>query len=235
MARDPGDPAGRNAARAQLIDQIGREIEAYGLGEGTWQLDPRVRAAMAKVPRERFVPAGHTAAAYDNRPLPIGHGQTISQPLIVAAMTQLLHLEADAQVLEIGTGCGYQTAILAELAAQVCTIEIVAPLADGARMLLTELGYNNIAYRCGDGAVGWPERAPFDGIIVTAAAPEVPQALMAQLKPRGRMVIPVGAASGNQELVLVERDANGQRRQQSLFSVAFVPLTGGHRPAAPTS
>jgi len=212
----------------RLIEQVAREIETYGLGDGTRQLDPRVAAAMAKVPRERFVPADSSAAAYDNRPLDIGHRQTISQPLIVAGMTQLLNLEPGARVLEVGTGSGYQTAVLAELAGEVCTIEIVAPLAAGARALLTGLGYDNIAFRCGDGAAGWPERAPFDGIIVTAAAREIPPALVAQLKPGGRMVIPVGNPSGYQDLVLVASDAEGAVRQQRLFSVAFVPLTGGH-------
>jgi len=217
-----------HAARARLIDQVAREIETYGIGDDVRHLDPRVRAALLKVPRERFVPADAAPAAYDNRPLPIGHQQTISQPLIVAAMTQLLHLEPDARVLEVGTGSGYQAAILAELAAEVCTIEIVAPLAAHARKILEGLGYDNIAFRCGDGAAGWPEQAPFDGIIVTAAAPEVPAALVAQLKPGGRLVIPVGTMSGYQELLLIEKDRDGQVGEQRLFSVAFVPLTGGH-------
>jgi len=224
----------QHAARARLIEQVAREFETYGIGDGTRQLDPRVRAAMLEVPRERFVPDDGTPAAYDNRPLPIGHQQTISQPLIVAAMTQLLHLDPDARVLEVGTGSGYQAAILAELAAQVCTIEIVAPLAAHARTILEGLGYDNIAFRCGDGAAGWPEQAPFDGIIVTAAAPEVPAALVAQLKPGGRMVIPVGAMSGYQELMLIEKKRDGRVKQQRLFSVAFVPLTGGHGAGTPT-
>jgi protein-L-isoaspartate(D-aspartate) O-methyltransferase len=223
MACDPHEPG---AARARLVETIEREIRAYGLGDGTRRLDRRVVEAMAKVPRERFVPAESAAAAYDNRPLPIGHRQTISQPLIVAAMTQLLHLGPGAQVLEIGTGSGYQTAILAELAGEVGTIEIVAPLAEGARKILGELGYHNIAFRCGDGAAGWPERAPFDGIIVTAAAPEIPPALVAQLKPGGRLVIPVGPDRIGQDLMLVEKDAQDRVRERRLFSVAFVPLTG---------
>jgi protein-L-isoaspartate(D-aspartate) O-methyltransferase len=147
---------------------------------------------------------------------------------MVAAMTQLLHLEPGDRVLEIGTGSGYQAAILAELAAQVCTIEIVAPLAERARDLLTGLGYHNIAFRCGDGGAGWPEQAPFDAIIVTAAAPDVPPALLEQLAPGGRMVIPVGDRSSCQDLVLIERDADGRLHEQHLFSVAFVPLTGEH-------
>jgi protein-L-isoaspartate(D-aspartate) O-methyltransferase len=213
-------------ARARLVETIEHEVRLYGLGEGTRQLDPRVRAAMAKVPRERFVSADSAAAAYDNRPLPIGHRQTISQPLIVAAMTQLLQIGPGAHVLEVGTGSGYQTAVLAELAAQVSTIEIVEPLAAGAREILAELGYDNVAFRCGDGAAGWPERAPFDAIIVTAAAREIPPALIDQLKPGGRLVIPVGPEVSGQDLLLVEKDAAGRVRERPLFSVAFVPLTG---------
>jgi protein-L-isoaspartate(D-aspartate) O-methyltransferase len=181
------------------------------------------------VPRERFVNADSAAAAYDNRPLPIGHRQTISQPLIVAAMTQLLRIGPDAHVLEVGTGSGYQTAVLAELAAEVSTVEIVEPLAADARQVLAELGYDNIAFRCGDGAAGWPERAPFDGIIVTAAARQIPPALVDQLKAGGRMVIPVGPDAMGQDLLLVEKDAAGQVHERRLFSVAFVPLTGPER------
>jgi protein-L-isoaspartate(D-aspartate) O-methyltransferase len=220
------EPEDAAAARARLVETIEHEVRLYGIGDDTRQLDPRVRAAIAKVPRERFVPADSAAAAYDNRPLPIGHRQTISQPLIVAAMTQLLHIGPGANVLEVGTGSGYQTAILAELANQVSTIEIVEPLAASARRILAELGYDNIAFRCGDGAAGWPERGPFDGIIVTAAAPEIPPALVDQLKPGGRLVIPVGPDATGQDLMLVEKDAAGRVGERRLFSVAFVPLTG---------
>jgi protein-L-isoaspartate(D-aspartate) O-methyltransferase len=213
-------------ARARLVETIEREVRLYGIGDDTRDLDPHVRAAMLKVPRERFVPTDSAAAAYDNRPLPIGHRQTISQPLIVAAMTQLLHIGPGANVLEVGTGSGYQTAVLAELAAQVSTIEIVAPLAADAKQILAELGYDNIAFRDGDGAAGWPEHAPFDGIIVTAAAPEIPPALVEQLKPGGRLVIPIGADATGQDLVLVEKNAAGRIRERRLFSVAFVPMTG---------
>jgi protein-L-isoaspartate(D-aspartate) O-methyltransferase len=226
MAGEPGDSVSSlAAARARLVETIEHEVGTFGLGDGTRQLDPRVRAAMAKVPRERFVTAESAPAAYDNRPLPIGHRQTISQPLIVAAMTQLLHIGPDAHVLEVGTGSGYQTAVLAELASQVSTIEIVEPLAAGAKKILAELGYDNIAFRCGDGAAGWPEQAPFDGIMVTAAAREIPPALVDQLKPGGRLVIPIGPNPMSQDLVLVEKDAQGQVRERRLFSVAFVPLT----------
>jgi protein-L-isoaspartate(D-aspartate) O-methyltransferase len=233
MAGAPFDPGPSRPAARALLETIEREVRTYGLGDGTRRLDPRVVDAMAKVPRERFVPAESAAAAYDNRPLPIGHRQTISQPLIVAAMTQLLHVEAGAHVLEVGTGSGYQTAVLAELAGAVSTIEIVPPLAAGARAILGELGYDNIAFRCGDGAAGWPERAPFDGIIVTAAAPEIPQALVDQLKPGGRLVIPVGPDPCGQDLLLVEKDAKDRVRERRLFAVAFVPLTGDAQALAP--
>jgi protein-L-isoaspartate(D-aspartate) O-methyltransferase len=224
MAADEGSSLAK--ARARLVETIEHEVRIFGLGEGTRQLDPRVRAAMMKVPRERFVTDDTAAAAYDNRPLPIGHRQTISQPLIVAAMTQLLQIGPGAHVLEVGTGSGYQTAVLAELAAKVCTIEIVEPLAAAAKPVLAELGYDNIAFRCGDGAAGWPEQAPFDGIIVTAAAREIPPALVEQLKPCGRLVIPVGPDAMGQDLLLVEKDAAGRVHERPLFSVAFVPLTG---------
>jgi protein-L-isoaspartate(D-aspartate) O-methyltransferase len=213
-------------ARARMVETVEHEIGIYGLGDGTHALDPRVRAAMLKVPRERFVSAESAAAAYDNRPLPIGHRQTISQPLIVAAMTQLLQIGPDARVLEVGTGSGYQTAVLAELATRVSTIEIVEPLAAGAKKILGELGYDNVVFRSGDGAAGWSEHAPFDGIIVTAAAREIPPALIEQLRPGGRLVIPVGSSAMGQDLLLVEKDAAGDVREQRLFSVAFVPLTG---------
>ncbi len=225
-----GEPSGSEQsfveARARLIEAIERDVRTYGIGNGGRTLDARVRAAMLEVPRERFVPTDDTTAAYANRPLPIGHQQTISQPLIVATMTQLLHIEPDDHILEVGTGSGYQAAVLAELASQVSTIEVIEPLAEHARNVLGELGYDNIAFRCGDGAAGWPERAPFDGIIVTAAAREIPQALVDQLKPGGRLVIPLGPDPISQDLVLVEKDANRRVQERRLFSVAFVPLTG---------
>jgi protein-L-isoaspartate(D-aspartate) O-methyltransferase len=216
----------QEAARAAMLEVIEREVGWFGTGDGERRLDPRVAAAIGKVPREAFVPADLAAQAYDNRPLPIGHGQTISQPLIVAVMTQLLRLGPEARVLEVGTGSGYQTAILAELAKEVVTIEVVETLAPVARPRLEALGYRNVECRVGDGGAGCPERAPFDGIMVTAAGPSIPPALVAQLAPGGRLVIPIGRDPLSQELVLLEKDQQGATHERRLFPVAFVPLTG---------
>ena len=164
------------SARRALLEVIEREVGWFGTGDGGHRLDPRVVAALAKVPREQFVPPDLAARAYDNRPLPLGHGQTISQPLIVAVMTHLLRLGPASRVLEVGTGSGYQAAILAELAKEVITIEVVKPLAAAAEAKLRELGYHNVECRVGDGGLGCPERAPFDGIMVTAAAGQHPGA-----------------------------------------------------------
>jgi protein-L-isoaspartate(D-aspartate) O-methyltransferase len=213
------------SAHQKLLDTIAREVALFGTGDGERRLDPQVMDALAKVPREQFVPTDLAARAYDNRPLPIGHGQTISQPLIVAVMTHLLRLEPGARVLEVGTGSGYQTAILAELANEVVTIEVVEPLAAEAEAKLRALGYDQIEFRTGDGAAGCPERAPFDAIIVTAAAPAIPQALIDQLAPGGRLVIPIGGDPFAQDLFLVEKDRKGAVHERRLFAVAFVPLT----------
>jgi protein-L-isoaspartate(D-aspartate) O-methyltransferase len=220
------------AERQAMVDTIVREVAWSGIGNGGRELDPRVLDALLRVPRERFVPPELRAEAYENRPLPIGHDQTISQPLIVAVMTHLLRLQPDARVLEIGTGSGYQCAILAELAALVVTIEVDTELAARARACLEAQGYRNIEFRVGDGAGGWPPLAPYDGILVTAAAPLVPPALVEQLKQGGRLSIPIGGDPFSQDLVLVEKEAAGQSRQQTLFPVAFVPLRS--RPADDT-
>jgi protein-L-isoaspartate(D-aspartate) O-methyltransferase len=211
--------------REQLIQEIEEETRATSRYTGRARLDSRVLDAMRKVPRERFVPEGKRDAAYCNAPLAIGHGQTISQPFIVAIMTELLDLKPQSRVLEVGTGSGYQAAVLAELAREVCTTEVIPALAERARDTLTEAGYTKIEFRMGDGALGWPERAPFDAIMVTAAAPEVPAALLEQLRPGGRMVIPVGRPHGIQELVLIEKAVDGVITRRVVLQVAFVPLT----------
>ena len=192
--------------------------------------DPAVLAAMLTVPRQDFVPGDVVDLAYGDHPLPIGHDQTISQPYIVALMTEALRLQPDDRVLEVGTGSGYQAAVLAEIVAEVFTIEIVRPLAERSRALLQELGYANVHVRCGDGYGGWPDAAPFDKIIVTAAPDRVPQPLLDQLAPGGRLVIPEG--SGTQQLVLYRRrpdngpDGRPIIDRRPLIAVRFVPMTG---------
>ena len=190
-------------------------------------LSPAVRAALGKVERHRLVPESQAAAAYRNHPLPIGGGQTISQPYIVALSTDLLQLEGGEQVLDVGTGSGYQAAVLAEIASRVLSIELIEPLGNTARKRLEELGYGNVEIRIGDGYTGWPEKAPFDGIVVTAAAPRVPQALVDQLKPGGRMVIPVGGDGDVQWLKLITRRADGGYDEKRVLPVRFVPLVPG--------
>lgn len=186
--------------------------------------DPRVLAALAAVPRHRFVPEPERSYAYEDSPLPIGYGQTISQPYIVAFMTQAIGLTGDERVLEIGTGSGYQAAVLGELAREVWTIEIVPELAERSRALLAELGYEDVHVRAGDGYRGWPEHAPFDAIVVTAAPDHVPAPLIEQLAPGGRMVLPVGDRA--QELVVIEKGLDGSLSERSVLPVRFVPMTG---------
>jgi protein-L-isoaspartate(D-aspartate) O-methyltransferase len=211
--------------RETLLKEIEAMARDTGAETGRAIFSARVMAAIAKVPRHRFVPATYGALAYANRPLPIGHGQTISQPYIVALMTELLDAKRGDAVLEIGTGSGYQAAVLAELVQQVYSIEIIEPVGKQAAALLQQLGYKNIATRIGDGYNGWPERAPFDAIIVTAAAAQIPPALVAQLKPGGRMVIPVGAEGEVQFLHVMVKQADGSISTQRSLPVRFVPLT----------
>jgi len=186
--------------------------------------DDAVLRAMRRVPRHQFLPNPNITMAYWDGPLPIGHGQTISQPYVVAYMTEALRLHGDEKVLEIGTGSGYQTAVLAELAREVFTIEIVTPLADRAAQKLSELGYKNVRVRAGDGYQGWPEHAPYDAIIVAAAPERVPQPLLDQLAVGGRMILPLGKRF-DQSLTLIRRTAQGYERT-TLLPVAFVPMTG---------
>jgi protein-L-isoaspartate(D-aspartate) O-methyltransferase len=213
-ADEEGDAARFARQREKMVRE---QIEERGMR------DARVLEALGAVPRHEFVPEGQRRHAYEDRPLPIGHAQTISQPYVVAVMTEVLRVGADDKVLEIGTGSGYQAAVLAKLAREVYSIEIVEPLAERARSDLKRLGYDNVHVRAGDGYQGWPEHAPFDAIIVTAAPDHVPQPLVDQLAVGGRLVIPVGRFF--QELILIEKDAEGVRRQK-LMGVRFVPMTG---------
>ena len=215
----------RAAARARMVAGIAALALETGAETGRPRFGEAVMAAMGKVPRHRFVPVLQDIFAYDNRPLPIGEGQTISQPYIVALMTDLLDPKPTDTVLEVGTGSGYQAAVLAELVAKVYTIEIVEALGLRAREVLGELGYRNVEVRVGDGYGGWPAAAPFDAIIVTAAPAAVPQPLIDQLKPGGRMVIPVGATSDVQHLLLVEKQSDGRTTTRRALPVRFVPLT----------
>lgn len=211
----------------QMVEEIEAEVRETRAWLGKSALDPRVMAAMAKVPRHEFVSPREEHLAYVNAPLAIGHGQTISQPYIVAVMTDMVALEGDHMVLEVGAGSGYQAAILAEVVKQVYTIEIVPALAEQAREVLTRLGYANVALSTGDGRLGWEEHVPFDAIVVTAAARKVPPALIDQLKPGGRMAIPIGGRFMNQDLTLVEKAMDGKVSKRSILPVAFVPLVKG--------
>jgi protein-L-isoaspartate(D-aspartate) O-methyltransferase len=216
------------AAREKMVATIRALARTVPVAGGS-DIDPAVLAAMREVPRHELVPADLRHRAYDDTPLPIGRGQTISQPYIVALMTSLARPARDHVVLEIGTGSGYQAAVLARLVRRVYTIEIVEPLAREAAARLAALGYDNVTVRAGDGYKGWPEQAPFDAIVVTAAAPHIPQPLVDQLKPGARMVIPVGASPATQELTVVEKDAGGRVHTRRVLPVRFVPLTGTHR------
>ena len=214
-------------ARVEMVREIESEVRLTRNYLGKDALDPRVVAAMGAVLRHAFVAPEHAGAAYVNAPLPIGAGQTISQPYIVAVMTDLIAPEPDHTVLEIGTGCGYQSAVLAALVARVYSIEFIPELGRAAAARLAALGYDNVELRIGDGRKGWPEHAPYDGILVTAAGRRVPKALVDQLRPGGRMAIPVGGRLTGQNLLLVEKDKAGGVRERVVLPVAFVPLVGG--------
>jgi len=214
--------------REALWQEVEAQIQGLHGELGFGELSPDVRAALRKVPREAFVPEDQRAHAYLNRPLPIGYGQTISQPLIVAMMTQLLAVEPGDRVFELGTGSGYQAAVLDALGTRVHSVEIVPQLGRRVRETLDLLGHDTVETRIGDGYFGWPEAAPFDAIVVTAASDHIPPPLIQQLRPGGRMVIPVGSRYLTQQLVLVTKDADGRVQTRELTPVVFVPLTGGH-------
>jgi protein-L-isoaspartate(D-aspartate) O-methyltransferase len=204
------------AARHLMVEQI----RSRGVS------DPAVLAALEAVPRHRFVAADRQGEAYADHPLPIGDGQTISQPYMVALMTSLLELRPGARVLEIGTGSGYQAAVLSQVAEEVYTIEILTPLADRSRHLLADLGFRNVQVRTGDGFKGWPEAAPFDGILVTAAPPSIPEPLLRQLKVGSRLVIPVGVPGAIQNLLVLTKRPDGGFDRSNVMPVRFVPMTG---------
>lgn len=219
------DWSSRHQEMIDDIRQMTRETADY---IGKPSIDPKVLTAMAKIPRHKFVPFHLQLHAYKNRPLPIGHGQTISQPYIVALMTDLLEPQANHVVLEVGTGSGYQAAVMSALVKQVYTMEIIADLGADARNRLRELSYHNVEVRVGDGFFGWPSAAPFDSIIVTAAGNMVPPPLIKQLKPGGKMILPIGDLFSVQYLVLIEKQLNGEILSRQILPVQFVPLTGEH-------
>jgi len=214
-------------ARRRLVETIGEEARETRRWTGRAAFADTVLEAIGRVPRHEFVAEGDEVAAYVNRPRAIGHGQTISQPYIVALMTDMLDLQGDERVLEIGTGSGYQAAVLAELVAEVFTIEIVEALGLQARERFRQLGYDNIRVRIGDGYAGWPAEAPFDAVMVTAAPERIPEALVEQLKPGGRMILPIGRAHDRQTLTLIVKDRQGRTRITDVLPVAFVPMVHG--------
>jgi protein-L-isoaspartate(D-aspartate) O-methyltransferase len=218
--KGPADQDPFSQARLHMVSQ---QIEARGVKM------PAVLDAMRVVPRHRFVPRSRAARAYEDSALPIEHGQTISQPYIVGLMTDLLQPEPGHKVLEIGTGSGYQAAVLAQMGARVYTIEIVEPLAKSAEQTLNQLGYgDSVSVKAGDGFLGWPEHAPFDSIIVTCAVSEVPPPLVEQIKPKGRIVLPLGESLNYQTLTVVTKTESGQLTYRNVIGVIFVPMTGPH-------
>jgi len=221
----PEYSAAIEAERRALFDEIEAEAAATADWTGLKSFDPHIMEAMARVPRQEFVPSFEQPYAWLNRPLPIGHRQTISQPFIVALMTNLLQPEPDQNIFEVGTGSGYQAAVLSGLVSKVYSVELDTALASSAAERLGRLGYDNVEVRAGDGAAGWPEHGPFDGIIVTAAAPRVPPTLIEQLKVGGRMIIPVDARVG-QELLVLHKTEDGRIETRSVLPVAFVPMRG---------
>ncbi len=213
--------------RTRLLKEIQDEARQTRKWTGRAAFSDRVMKAIAGVPRDQFMSPDEVAFSYVNRPYSIGHGQTISQPYIVALMSDLLDIQPDHRILEVGTGCGYQTAVLASLAGRVYSLEIIPQLADGAARRLERLGFANVSLQVGDGGQGWADAAPFDGIMVTAAAPQMPACLPEQLAPGGRLVIPIGKAGGEQRLMLGVKDESGRLDIKPVLPVAFVPLVEG--------
>ena len=231
IGRNDSEAAARDDAfsrqREQMVNEIVSMARDTRSETGRSEFSAAVVSAMRKVERHRFVSPDQASAAYRNHPLSIGSGQTISQPYIVALTTDLIEPRKEHRVLEIGTGSGYQAAVLAEIVHEVYSVEIVEPLANEAKQRLQALGYRNVAVRIGDGHRGWPEFAPYDGIVVTAAAQQIPQALVDQLKPGGRMVIPVGPPERTQDFVLLTKQPDGTVSRRVVLQVRFVPMTKG--------
>jgi len=226
-------PAGaadnHDAERAEMVRVLQVEAMMVSPETGIAEIDPEVLDAMRRVPRHAFVPAPLEAYAYRNHPLPVGHEQNIAAPLLVALMTHLIEPGPDDVVFETGTGAGYHAAVLSELVAEVYSVEVVEPLAARATRLLKEMGYDNVLVRAGDGYYGWDEHAPYDAMIIKEAIDHVPSTLLAQLKPGGRMVIPVGPERGPQHLTVVTKEADGRVRERRVLPVRFSPLQGGQR------
>jgi protein-L-isoaspartate(D-aspartate) O-methyltransferase len=222
----PSDDSRYEAARERLVAGIERDVARTGSYLGFDRLDPDVLRAMRKVPRERFVPRQLRPQAYLDSPLPIGQGQTISQPYVVAVMTHLADVEAGDKVYELGTGSGYQAAVLGAMGVEVYSVEIVPELAARAAEVLAQLGYDNVHVRAGDGYLGWPEAAPFDAIVVTAAHPQIPQPLIDQLAVGGCLVMPVGDTYGVQQLTVLTKQPDATLQREALLPVRFVPITG---------
>jgi protein-L-isoaspartate(D-aspartate) O-methyltransferase len=217
------------ARRARMVAEVEATYAETKRETGLAAMSAAVRAALGKVERHRLVPPGQQDLAYQNRPLPIGNGQTISQPYIVALSTDLISPKATDVVLEVGTGSGYQAAVLAETVKHVYSVELIGSLGTQAAERLAAMGYRNVEVRIGDGYAGWPEKAPFDGIVVTAAAPSIPPALVAQLKPGARMVIPVGGEGDIQYLKVLTKRADGGTDERAVSAVRFVPLVPGKK------
>ena len=227
LATLPANPCFAQATMAGMIEAIEDDTRRTAYYTGIAELDPRVIDAMSEVERDKFVPWSARILAYVNKPLRIGHGQTISQPFIVALMTHLMDPSEGDRVLEIGTGSGYQAAVLAQLVNEVYTIEIIPELAESAAKRLARLGFDNVHVKTGDGWYGWPDLAPFDAIMVTAVGEDVPGELVSQLKPGGRIVLPLGS-DWDQNLVVVEKAEDGTTSKREVLPVRFVPLTGDH-------
>jgi protein-L-isoaspartate(D-aspartate) O-methyltransferase len=224
----PGDENAA-AAREEMVHILQLEVQFLSPETGIAEIDPRILEVMREVPRHLYVPEALREFAYGNHPLPVGHEQNIAAPLLVALMTHLIEPQADDVVFETGTGAGYHAAVLARLVAEVYSVEVIEPLAEQAAELLAEQGYDNVHVRASDGYYGWPEEGPYDAMVIKEAIEYVPSPLLAQLKPGGRMVAPIGPAEGPQYLTLITKDDNGRVREERILPVRFSPLQGGQR------